>query len=86
MSLSDLSEMTLSDQSQHVSHPLSCILSSTSSDLSLVFPLSSVLYSAGLSLGAAYCVYVPGIADRPDPFTKPFYPPSSFAPSLSNHH
>lgn len=49
----------------------------------VVSPLSSMLYSLGLSLGAAHCVYVPGMADRPDPLTKRFFSPSSFTPSLA---
>lgn len=59
-------------------HRLSIPFPSTSSHIPLVSPLSSMLYSLGLSLGAALCEYVPGMADRPDPFTRRFSPPSSF--------
>lgn len=49
----------------------------------VVSPLSSMLYSLGPSQGAAHSVHVPGMADRPDPFTRRFSSPSSFTPSLT---
>ena len=50
----------------------------------VVSPLGSMLYSLGPSLGAAHSVHVPGMADRPDPFTRRFSSPSSsFTPSLA---
>lgn len=49
----------------------------------VVSPLSSMLYSLGPSQGAAHSVRVPGMADRPDPFTRRFSSPSSFTPSLT---
>ena len=49
----------------------------------VVSPLSSMLYSLGPSLGAAHSVHVPGMADRPDPFTRRFSSSSSLTPSLT---
>lgn len=69
-------------------HPQPTTVLSNRSGSSAVSPpcrlfSSSMLYSLGLSLGAPHCVHVLGMADRPDLFTKRFYPPSFSAQSLT---